>query len=138
MNNANTVFDFVNQILHGNSKGKQIELSDENLELYNKYVINKALSFHHDCLFQANAMNLYSNIDERMHYSFLLNTIRKYKRTFKPWIKPEYSENVELIRKFFNVSKREAIEIEGLVCEEDLNKIKQELDIGGIKNEHSK
>jgi hypothetical protein len=130
-----TVFDFVNQILQGNSKGKQIELTEDNEELYNQYIINKALSFHRDCLFQVNMMNLYPNINSKMHFDFLLNTTRKYKRPFKPWIKPDNSEKVELIRQFFNISKREAIEIEDLVCEEDVEKIKQELNVGGISND---
>ena len=99
-----TVFDFVNQILQGNSKGKQIELTEDNEELYNQYIINKALSFHRDCLFQVNMMNLYPNINSKMHFDFLLNTTRKYKRPFKPWIKPDNSEKVELIRQFFNIS----------------------------------
>lgn len=133
-----TVFDFVNHILYGNSKGKNIELTEENVEIYNQYIINKALSFHRDCLFQANMMNLYSELNNKLHYDFFINTIRKYKRPFKPWIKPENSEKVELLKQYFNVSKREAREIENLIGDEDMENIKIELNIGGINNEKPK
>lgn len=133
-----TVFDFVNQILQGNSKGKQIELTEEIFDTYNQYIINKALSFHKDCLFQVNQMNLYSDMNNKLHYDFLINTIRKYRRPFKPWIKPENSEKIELIKRFFNISKREALEIEDLISDNDMDKIKTELSTGGINNEQSK
>ena len=83
-------------------------------------------------------MNLYSDMNNKLHYDFLINTIRKYRRPFKPWIKPENSEKIELIKRFFNISKREALEIEDLISDNDMDKIKTELSTGGINNEQSK
>ena len=47
-------------------------------------------------------------------------------------------KKIELIKRFFNISKREALEIEDLISDNDMEKIKIELSTGGINNEQSK
>ncbi len=54
----------------------------ENEKDYPAFVVNKAISFHYDCVFQANQMNQYPSLSNNMQYQYLLNSIRGYKRPF--------------------------------------------------------
>lgn len=70
----------------------------EPLELEEKdyvpYVINHALMSYIDTVLYANEMNMNYDLDKKLQYDFLFNSIRKYKRSFQPWLKAK--ENVEL------------------------------------------
>ena len=46
----------------------------DNEKDYNAYVINKALSFHYDCVMQANEMNKIPSASGLMQYHYLLNS----------------------------------------------------------------
>ena len=40
---------------------------------YNKFIINRALSFHSDLIFYSNFVNEYPDIDNKCHYVFKAN-----------------------------------------------------------------
>ena len=61
----------------------------ENEKDYHGFVVNRALSFHYDCVLQANEMNQYPGLPATLQYQYLLNTIRGYKRPFRKWEKRE-------------------------------------------------
>ena len=46
----------------------------ENPKDYNGFVVNRALSFHYDCVLQANQMNVMPGLNSDMQYAYLLNT----------------------------------------------------------------
>ena len=50
---------------------------------YVPFVINKALSFHYDCILQANEMNRLPGKDKQMQFDYLYHKVRKYRRPFK-------------------------------------------------------
>jgi len=54
----------------------------ENEKDYVPFVVNKALSFHYDCVLFVNEMNRVPNTDRILQYHYYLNTIRGYKRPF--------------------------------------------------------
>jgi hypothetical protein len=101
---------------------------------YNAFVINKALSFHYDCVLQANQMNLYPNLPGTMQYHYLLNSIRGYKRPFRPWQKRETIEDLEIVKEYFNYSNEKAKEALVLVNEADMQEIKNKLHKGGTND----
>ena len=104
----------------------------DNPKDYHAFVVNRALSFHYDCVLQANEMNKVPNTDPDMQYQFLLNTVRGYKRPFRKWEKRETIENLEAVKEFYNCSSEKAKDIMVLLDATQIDKIKKELSKGGI------
>jgi len=123
-----TPFSFINTILNGTD----LDLNEVTVNAYNAFIINKGLSFHKDCIFIVNEMNMRPNIDSRMHFDFYKYSVRKYKRPYMKWINKEQSEKVELIKKYFDYSTEKAVEIIDLISDENLNDIRIKLSKGGI------
>src|SRR6185369_12276153 len=89
-------------------------ITDDNRGDYVPFVINRALSFHIDCLMPANIMNMMSHLDPIMQNEFLINSTRKYKRPFKKWLKREKDPNIEALKKHYGLSTAHAKE--ALLC----------------------
>lgn len=121
-------FDFVKDIL--NFK-RDIMVDSESEKIYNPFLVNRSLSYHYDCLFLANEMNMRPNMDKRPQYVFLMNTVRSTKRPFMKWQKPETIEHIDVIRKYYNVSRSKAAEIYKLLSPEDIKELYELMDTGG-------
>jgi hypothetical protein len=80
----------------------------------------------------ANEMNKYPNLDKDMQYSFYLNTLRKRKR-FSPWLRKDKVTDLECIKKYYGYSNEKASQALKILTQEQINFIKQRLDIGGTK-----
>ena len=106
----------------------------DNEKDYNAFVVNKALSFHYDCILQSNQMNLYPNLPGTLQYHYLLNTIRGYKRPFRPWQKRETIENLEAVKEYFNYSNEKAKDVMVLLNDADMEEIKRKLHKGGTND----
>lgn len=122
------LFDFVNDI---NYKKENI-LTEENQSQYVPYVVNKSLSYFIDTIFQANEMNVRHTSDKRLQFDFLLNSVRSKKR-FSKWVKPEKLESIEVIKEYYGYSNEKAKDVVGILCDDDIKKIKDKLDKGGAK-----
>jgi len=107
------------------------DLSEE-IKSYAPYIINRCLSGHIDCIMFANEMNKYHFLDKDMQYSFFLNTLRKKKR-FSPWLRKEKVTDLECIKKYYGYSNEKASQALKILTQEQINFIKQRLDIGGSK-----
>jgi len=101
---------------------------------YNPYIVCRALSFHYDCVLQSNQMNLYPGLDKKLQYHYLLNSIRGYKRPFRPWQKRETIEDLEAVREHYNYSYEKAKEVLSLLTPEQITSIKNGLQKGGTDN----
>ena len=108
---------------------------DDELEYkdYTPFIVNRALSYHVDCILYANEMNLYPLIDKDMQYSFYLNIVRGMKRKFQPWQKAEVNKDIECIKEYFGYSNQKAKEALKLLTTEQIATIKDKTDKGGIK-----
>ena len=63
---------------------------------YPSHMVNKALSYHTDCIFFAQEMNKSPHITRKMQHDFLFYAIRKYKRSHPgKWAKKSEDENTE-------------------------------------------
>ena len=100
---------------------------------YVPFVVNKALSFHPDCIFLVNEMNMSHGLDKRLQYSFLLTTIRPWKRPFRKWMKLEKIADLDLVKAYYNVSDSKAKEYLSILTQEQLNTLKEQMSEGGIK-----
>jgi hypothetical protein len=105
---------------------------------YVPYVVNKALSFHYDCILQSNMMNILPNTDKRMQYDFYLNTIRSYKRPFRKWHKAETNEDLTSVMEYYGFSLSKAREALVLLNDSQLSLIKKNLYKGGLTNDEHK
>lgn len=101
---------------------------------YVPFVVNKALSFHYDCILHANQMNMLANADRSLQYHYYLNSIRPYKRPFQKWIKRETISDLEAIKEYYGYSNEKAKEVLSLIPTNHLETIKQHLHKGGINN----
>jgi hypothetical protein len=99
---------------------------------YNPFVINRALSFHQDCVLYANELNLNPGIDKDMQYQFYLNTIRSMKRKFQPWQKTSTDKNIEAVKTYFGYSNEKAKEALRILNDEQIAEIIRKTDKGGV------
>ena len=107
------------------------DLSEE-IKTYPPYVINRCLSGHIDCVMYANEMNMHHQLDKDMQYSFYLNSLRKRKR-FSPWLRKDKVTDLECVKSYYGYSNEKASQALKILTKEQLNFIKQRLDIGGSK-----
>ena len=101
---------------------------------YNAYVINKALSFHYDCVLQANEMNQYPNLPNLLQYHYLLNKVRGYKRPYQKWVKRETTEDLDAIKEYYDYSNDKARDVMVLLNDAQLEEIKKRLYKGGTND----
>ena len=104
----------------------------EDIKSYPPYIINRCLSGHIDCILYTNEMNIHHQLDKDMQYSYYLNTLRKRKR-FSPWLRKEKVTDLECIKKYYGYSNEKASQVLKILTQEQIDFIKQRLDIGGKK-----
>jgi len=80
----------------------------------------------------ANEMNKYSFLDKDMQYSFYLNTLRKKKR-FSPWLRKDKVTDLQCVKEYYGYSNEKASQALKILSNQQLDFIKQRLDIGGSK-----
>jgi hypothetical protein len=105
---------------------------------YSAFVVNRAISFHYDCVLQANEMNQYPSLPANMQYQFLLNSIRGYKRPFRKWEKRETIEDLEAVKEYYNYSNEKAKEALVLLDATQIDTIKKKLNKGGLNDSKSR
>ena len=123
-------FDYVNSILQNKKNLIVDELTEKD---YSPFLVNRSLSYHKDCVLYANEMNRRHLTDKKLQYDFLLNTIRSQKRPFAKWIKSEKSDNLECIKQVFGLSDQKAREAKRLLSDEQIQKLKEQTDTGGLR-----
>ena len=99
---------------------------------YNPWIVNRALSFHQDCIPYVNQMNLHPGIEKDMQYSYLLNTIRSMKRKFQPWQKTSTDKDIEAVKTYFGYSNEKAKEALRILNDEQIAEIKAKTNKGGM------
>jgi hypothetical protein len=72
------------------------------------------------------------SLSKKLQYDFLINTVRVKKR-FSPWIRKEKIKDIEAVKSYYGYSNEKAEQSLKILSEEQLNFIKQKLDIGGRK-----
>jgi len=122
--------DWLNSI---NFNKENFVQDDENcIKEYPPYIINKCLSGHIDCVLFANEMNMNHHLDKDMQYLFYLNSLRKKKR-FSPWIRKDKVKDLECVKQYYRYSNEKATQALKILNKEQLDFIKQRLEIGGTR-----
>jgi hypothetical protein len=125
-----TPFDYLNAVLQNK---KQLIVDEITEKDYSPFMVNRGLSYHKDCIMYANEMNTRHFVDKKLQFDFLLNTVRSQKRPFAKWVKSEKSEDLACIKQVFGFSDSKAIEALRLLSKEQIQKLKEQTDIGGLK-----
>jgi hypothetical protein len=99
---------------------------------YKPFVVNRALSYHMDCVLYVNEMNIHTGIDQDMQYSYLLNTIRPMKRKFQPWQKSEVDKDIECVKQYFGYSNEKAKDALRILTKEQIADIRAKTTKGGV------
>ena len=124
-------FDYVSSITYNK---KDMMTGTENDELaesgYNPYLTNKSLSYFPDTLLYANEMNVLNHVDNKLQYSYLLNSIRPKKR-FSKWVKKQEDIDIEAIKQYYKYSTAKAEAALSLLSPQQINEIKRRLNKGG-------
>ena len=114
------------------TKTNLIDEDPESIKDYPPFVINRCLSGHLDCILFANEMNKYHFLNKDMQYTFYLNTLRKKKR-FSPWLRKDKVEDLESVKQYYGYSNEKAFQVLKILSKEQIEFIKQRLEIGGRK-----
>lgn len=125
---AGPLFDILNNI----TNGKQPIINEDNEKDYNPYMINRFLSGSMDCVLYANEMNQRHFLDKKIQFDYLFHSIRKTKR-FSKFLKAETSEDLELVKTYYNYNNERAREALKILTTEDLDQIRESLSTGGLK-----
>lgn len=131
-----TPFTFVNAI---NSRDKADPMADGDPQTeaqYVPYVVNRSLSYFPDTVMHANEVNRRGFLDKKLQFHYLLNSIRPGKR-FAKWIKPEDSDEFELVKQYYQYNDEKARQALTLLSETQLSIIRRTL-THGVKDECSR
>ena len=99
---------------------------------YAPYIINRCLSGYIDCILFANEMNMNSQLDKDMQYSFYLNSLRKKKR-YSPWLRQDKIKDLDYVKQYYGYSNEKAQQALKILTKEQLNFIKSKFETGGKK-----
>lgn len=125
--------DLFKEIIPSILQTKKSVITEENNKEYPAYIVNKALSFHMDCLFYANQMNKMPGLDPLLQYHYLINSIRGYKRPFQQWHKKDTIENLAAIKEYFKYSNEKAKQALEILSYDQIEEIKRKTDKGGMR-----
>ena len=113
---------------------KNVFGDDPDYKDYNPFIVNRALSFHPDCIPYVEEMNELHHLDKDMQYQYLINTIRPMKRKFASWQKAQVEKDLECVKEYFGYSNQKAKEAMRILTNEQIIEIKRRIDKGGVKN----
>ncbi|MDC3266360.1 DNA polymerase clamp loader subunit A [bacterium] len=126
-------FDYLNAINYTKNDVISTSENPEKAEkMYQPYLVNRGLSYFADTVLYCNEMNRFPNLDKKLQFDFLLNSIRKNKR-FSKWHKAEVDEETQLVCDYYKCSIRKAKEIVTLLSTDQLRQLKEKMQIGGAR-----
>ena len=126
-------FDYISSI---NYSKKNLMRNSDNDELaesgYVPFLTNRSLSYFTDTLFYANEVNQFHHTDHKLQYEYLLNSVRPKKR-FAKWVKTMDSDDLEMVKLFYNYSTKKALQALAILTPNDLDHITRKV-TRGIKD----
>jgi hypothetical protein len=127
--------DYLNAINH--TKEKLMDTEDEEWERkYPPFIVNKCLAPFPDTILLVNEINQYPNIDKKLQFDFLINSLRPRKR-FTPWVKAKKLEDIEYVKEFYGYNNEKAKVALTILNDDQIATIKQKLNKGGKQNGRS-
>ena len=112
---------------------KEPLMDDEDEEWERKYVpfiVNKCVGAFPDTIMLVNEINQLPNVDKKLQFDFLINSLRPRKR-FTPWLKAKKLENLEYVKEFYGYNNEKAKAALDILNDEQISAIKRRLNKGG-------
>ena len=126
--------DLFKEIIPSILQTKKSVIHDEmDAKDYTPFVVNRALSYHVDCILYVNEMNLHPQIEKDMQYQYLLNNIRPMKRAYQPWQKSNRDVDIESVKTYFGYSNQKAKDALRILTDDQIAEIKIKTIKGGMK-----
>ena len=122
-------FEYLNAI---NTTKKDVMVDDLSEKSYNAFMVNRSLSYFHDTILLANEMNIYHHLDNKLQFSFLINTVRKRKR-FSKWAKPSNPNDIEVVKEYYGYSNEKARQVLTILSKEQIEELRMKVYKGGRK-----
>ncbi len=122
-------FDYINSVSH--TKEYLIENEADEKE-YIPFIVNRGISNFQDTIFYANEINMYPNLDKKLQYDYLYNSLPKKKR-FSKWNKKKSSDDLALVQEYYKYSIEKARSVMPLLTEDQLEIIRKTLEQGGVQ-----
>tara|TARA_B100000424_G_scaffold211589_1_gene169042 strand:- start:21 stop:413 length:393 start_codon:yes stop_codon:yes gene_type:complete len=113
------------------SKERLMDSEDEQWEKkYLPYIVNKCLAPFQDTIFLVNEMNMNHQIDKKLQFDFLLNTLRTRNR-YTPWLKAKKEKDLECVKEYYGYGNEKAKSALNILNNEQIKTIKDSLNKGG-------
>ena len=126
--------DYLNAINH--EKTNLMDTDDEMWEKkYPPFIINKCLAPFPDTIFLVNEMNKHHQLDKKLQFDFLLNSLRTRKR-YTPWLKASKLKNLEYVKEYYGYNNEKAKSALKILNDEQIKTIKDSLNKGGKNGKH--
>jgi hypothetical protein len=97
---------------------------------YPPFIVNKCLAPFPDTIMLVNEMNKHHQLDKKLQFDFLLNSLRTRKR-FTPWLKASKQKNLEYVKEYYGYNNEKAKSALKLLNDEQIKTIKDSLNKGG-------
>jgi hypothetical protein len=121
--------DYLNAINH--EKTNLMDTDDEMWEKkYPPFIVNKCLAPFPDTIFLVNEMNKHHQLDKKLQFDFLLNSLRTRKR-FTPWLKASKQKSLEYVKEDYGYNNEKAKSALKLLNDEQIKTIEDSLNKGG-------
>lgn len=120
--------DLFKDIIPSILEKKKYILEDE--KDYSPFMVNRAVSQHVDCIYFANEMNRFHNLDRRPQYDYYINIVKAHKRPFVKWAKPIKESNLEAVKTYYGYSDAKAAEALKVLNDEQIAFIKKRTTTG--------
>ena len=113
------------------SKERLMDSEDEQWEKkYPAYIVNKCLTPFQDTIFLVNEMNMNHQIDKKLQFDFLLNTLRTRNR-YTPWLKAKKEKDLECVKEYYGYGNEKAKSALNILNDEQIKTIRNSLNKGG-------
>lgn len=127
--------DLFKEVIPSILQTKQYHMqTEEDESKYSSFLVNRALSYHLDCIMHAQEMNA-SPADNKLKYDYLINSIRPMRRKFQSWTKKSKDESIDDVKLYYGFSTQKAQEALRILSDEQLTTIKNKTRVGGVKND---
>jgi hypothetical protein len=93
-------------------------------------MVSRALSYYADTVLHANELNRHPNIDNLLHFHYLLNSIKPYKRPFVKWSKKVKIADLDVVKEYYGYSTDKALMVLDLFNDEQLAVMREALEKG--------
>lgn len=125
------IFEYSNSIL---KKTSIVESPEEFEKFYSPFIMNRLFSCDMQTILLANEMNMNYGYTKKMHFDFMMTTVRKTNKFIKYEAKKEKKDKeLQYIMEFYGCNSEVAKQYHGLISEADLDKIVEYYENRGVK-----